>query len=812
MSRCSSVIFLSAILVACDSNGTDEEDINNLDGLGNQLVQVREATAEECDNGGRVIVVGVDTNDDDALSGEEILSEDVICNGADAALPLIETVTLPFGDDNCPFGGVRIDVGVDANGNTQLDPEEIVEQSYLCDDESGARAFDVPPTGAEGDGFIMVDGGVGNIAPGGAGGGIDIQLNEGSQGGHIQIFKTGVVDAVAPVPQINANLGPNPAVFSEDVTLSALASWQVGGEGGGLEDGEYYINLSNDSIEQWVASSGVSERASGLRIEPGVTVTIPGVGTRINLDFGSDILVEGSLVTGSDLELLGLSVFVTSSGLIDGTQAQGNGLDIELSAEGGSFFGGVPNGVIIVEGTVRSNGADAFGGTGGEGGEGSVIGAGRGGSLEFHSSRGLHVSGQLEVDGGAGDFANGGAGGTVSLVNEVGLLNVHGDLSGEGGDGLEGGPGANVEFISDEIGNALIGGSFRLSGGDSTDGPGGFAGGIEIYLEATELAFNASVEARGGTGSFAGGPGGVFNIASSYGGLQTEVGPGDIWFGGTLDLRGGQGSVGGAGGFFEIDLDSYGFGEQAQITLLGMSKLSANAGSGDLGIGPVLAGGIVLENSKSTVGGMDSYGGGIVNYADLEARGAQISSNSGGAGGFVQFATSTEGSGTSPSIIEVIVNYGRIDVSSAGVGAEGGAVLMLSAEGVTNSGEIFANGTGDSSQVFAGGEGGQVVLYAESGEVSNSGDLWVQGGDGELFGGNGGSVEIAGSVLENSGNVTVDGGDASSTGTGGVGGSIALFSYTVASDSTGDYSASGGSGGQPGQEGSVIVDGVSVDP
>ncbi|MEM9650230.1 MAG: hypothetical protein AAF969_17265 [Bacteroidota bacterium] len=34
---------------------------------------------------------------------------------------------------NCPYGGVRIENGLDANSNTSLDAEEVVSTTYLCD-------------------------------------------------------------------------------------------------------------------------------------------------------------------------------------------------------------------------------------------------------------------------------------------------------------------------------------------------------------------------------------------------------------------------------------------------------------------------------------------------------------------------------------------------------------------------------------------------------------------------------------------------------------------------------------------------------
>jgi hypothetical protein len=44
---------------------------------------------------------------------------------------------------NCAEGGTRIDTGVDADGDGELDADEVERTEYLCDDAGGAAA-DVP--------------------------------------------------------------------------------------------------------------------------------------------------------------------------------------------------------------------------------------------------------------------------------------------------------------------------------------------------------------------------------------------------------------------------------------------------------------------------------------------------------------------------------------------------------------------------------------------------------------------------------------------------------------------------------------------
>ena len=52
--------------------------------------------------------------------------------GGDGLNSLLAQTALPFGDSNCPRGGVRVDSGIDANRNDTLDSDEIDQTSYVC--------------------------------------------------------------------------------------------------------------------------------------------------------------------------------------------------------------------------------------------------------------------------------------------------------------------------------------------------------------------------------------------------------------------------------------------------------------------------------------------------------------------------------------------------------------------------------------------------------------------------------------------------------------------------------------------------------
>ncbi|GAB5414999.1 MAG: hypothetical protein Cons2KO_26020 [Congregibacter sp.] len=53
-------------------------------------------------------------------------------SGADGLTSLLNQTDLPFGNSDCPTGGVRVDSGVDANSNGTLEEGEIDQTSFIC--------------------------------------------------------------------------------------------------------------------------------------------------------------------------------------------------------------------------------------------------------------------------------------------------------------------------------------------------------------------------------------------------------------------------------------------------------------------------------------------------------------------------------------------------------------------------------------------------------------------------------------------------------------------------------------------------------
>jgi hypothetical protein len=102
-----------------------------------------EPPGENCPEGGILLSLGPDENRDGLLEADEVTQREYICNGYNPGVPLAEQTDEPPGD-NCAYGGTRLDIGNDVDQDGVLDPEEISETIYLCDDAPTGGGFKVP--------------------------------------------------------------------------------------------------------------------------------------------------------------------------------------------------------------------------------------------------------------------------------------------------------------------------------------------------------------------------------------------------------------------------------------------------------------------------------------------------------------------------------------------------------------------------------------------------------------------------------------------------------------------------------------------
>jgi hypothetical protein len=88
--------------------------------------------------GGVKFESGLDTNGDGALSLNEVESTAYVCNGYDGYSSL--TAMFDAGNACGPTGGVRIDVGLDLNGDLVLSSSEVTQYAYVCNGYDGYNA------------------------------------------------------------------------------------------------------------------------------------------------------------------------------------------------------------------------------------------------------------------------------------------------------------------------------------------------------------------------------------------------------------------------------------------------------------------------------------------------------------------------------------------------------------------------------------------------------------------------------------------------------------------------------------------------
>jgi OmcA/MtrC family decaheme c-type cytochrome len=116
------------IVVACVCEVP--EGPSGASGSNTLVATVEEPPGTNCADGGTKIEVGLDLDDDGVLDSGEVTQTSYVCN-ASGTTSLVATTPEPVGA-MCPFGGTKIEYGVDANDNGMLDAAEVNETTYVC--------------------------------------------------------------------------------------------------------------------------------------------------------------------------------------------------------------------------------------------------------------------------------------------------------------------------------------------------------------------------------------------------------------------------------------------------------------------------------------------------------------------------------------------------------------------------------------------------------------------------------------------------------------------------------------------------------
>jgi OmcA/MtrC family decaheme c-type cytochrome len=96
-----------------------------------------EPAGAHCANGGTMVQFGLDANGNGALDASEVSSTSYVCNGTGTSSLVKSSVEGP--GMNCPYGGTKIETGIDANNDNTLDAGEInaAATTYACNGAPG---------------------------------------------------------------------------------------------------------------------------------------------------------------------------------------------------------------------------------------------------------------------------------------------------------------------------------------------------------------------------------------------------------------------------------------------------------------------------------------------------------------------------------------------------------------------------------------------------------------------------------------------------------------------------------------------------
>ena len=810
---------LAAALLVCAACGKSSDSVTQI------------PPGAQCPTGGVQVRVGDQTQ--------------VICNGTNGTngttgtngfTTLVTSSPLAVGDAHCSGGGVRVDSGLDngAGGGIAKDgilqTGEILSTQFVCSGDNGQRVGSMtPPAGAAGSFTLKALGGAATAGSGGNGGTVNLTMQEGSNGGHIKVFRTGAVDASFTFPTVPAgDFGSNPA----NVTTSTTVTQQQT-NAPVLDTGVLF--LYGYQLYTAVAGGHPGTLVTGLSVAAGATLTFAPFGSSgiATLVIKRSCAVAGSLaVAAANNASGGLSLtcgdyFGDSTSSVSTVGAVGTA----------NTAGGNGGGIAIQADSFWNKGAfDASGGAGSPGGIGGGIAVGARRFTTFNT-------GALRSAGGAAMGGAGGSGGKVFLVSGSDLNNS-GSIVTSGGAGLAsggngspaGGSGGFAILTVQGVGSLHNSGNITTSGGSvaascasAANCTAGTAGDILIASNSGSLVESATVLAVGGSSASgqaaSGGSISLHDFTANSDSTSSTVPAGNLMVSGNIDASSGSGASASTAGTISMVLSPGHQPAGQELILLGYSTIAVDGGQAQATGSSGSAGAISLTQNVATQISFGTNnpstlpGGAVINYADLSATGRGASPGTAAAvrsGSIILSTQNVQYFNNAP--FEVAVSNGNIDVSgrAGGTGGRGGFVSIYGRAGATLAGAI--KGPAGASTTNGGTNGGTLQAVSENGPLVNGASVDMSGGAGtgaSNTGGQGGQITLSGFGLTNTGTLLAPGGaDDSATAQGGAGGAVVLLTLSGLTSNTvaapAGISVSGGAGKTAGTPGTVEIDGRYV--
>jgi len=132
MNKLTKTIFLSSTLTCLVSCKGDVGPT----GINSLVITADEQPGASCPSGGQKIEIGLDANRNGTLETSEIQLTKYLCNGSNGLTSLVNTTAISRGSD-CVDGGIKLEVGVDINGNGLLESQEVQSTRFICNGADG---------------------------------------------------------------------------------------------------------------------------------------------------------------------------------------------------------------------------------------------------------------------------------------------------------------------------------------------------------------------------------------------------------------------------------------------------------------------------------------------------------------------------------------------------------------------------------------------------------------------------------------------------------------------------------------------------
>lgn len=689
----------------------------------------------ECPGGGLRVATGADKNGNRILEDDEITTNNLVCgdtSNTPAAVITSATRTSPIapGENGCLRGGVKVELGLD-NGDGggvardgTLQDGEVDKTEFICSATSDPiiGSFEAP-AGPVGTATISTQGGNGGSddATSGAGGNVEISMQNPSNGGHVKLFKTGTVPLQIPTfPTAPASNSTTCLIPNGTSDLPAPAATKPGGA-----IANCWVDLTDRlRINDTVASGLVVPAGATLNFVSDVRITgfVDNRGSiqRFPVDAGDPFDFSANQyfgASGSALRVAGPMTVkagqMVNAGTIVTTSAAGSPNGSNLTITAGEWLN---SGAVEAKGTIEGNG----------------------GAIELTAELGYVHTGTVDASGGASNSnaVAGGNGGNIEIrFGSLQLTQSSGLYQSLGGnatsDNAAGGKGGNISLNSGFNG-AMMTGSVLCRGGNGIgNGAGGAGGAVEISSLIKSLRLGANIDTRGGLGGSTGkgGDGGDVEI------LQVSTDSAELVLLGysSIDTRAGLVGSGGAGGNITLGHS------QESTTLTGsvINHVNLLAGSDSaVAMRTGVAGANfdaerIINTGTLTVDGFKRGKAGQVNLLaknDISNTGV-VSLIGGGECCSAADGGQPGGSFSAVSLLGNISNSGAVTANGApGITGGKGGQIILSGKRVQNTAGLTAKGGDSSIPTTSGVEGGRIALSSSDGSTTNSGTLDVSGG------------------------------------------------------------------------------------